>query len=207
MEFPSTVTTSRLGAATPGSNAPVSPTLANWPRGLWYVFSAPVTVSLTVRSNSTDVSAPKKTQYLPIDRAGVEDLDDELDIGLGEEPEVTRVGGDGFGLTVAGAAAGVPPGHLDLEAGVVQAEGGRRRGARGGRQGRRRKARDPRPGRGFGAWWSPSVTSRARRLAGGITGKEPAGRGERHLGGSPAALDPAGAQRRDELLRARTSCR
>ncbi len=51
------------GALTEGSNAPVSPTLANWPRALWYVFTAPVTVSVTVRSNSTDVSAPKKTQY------------------------------------------------------------------------------------------------------------------------------------------------
>ncbi len=48
----------------------MSPTLANWPSGLWYVLTAPVTVSVTVRSYSTFESAPKNTQnFWLIERA------------------------------------------------------------------------------------------------------------------------------------------
>ena len=47
-------------------NADVSPMLANWPAGLWYVFVPPVALSATVRSYSTFESAPKKTQYFPL---------------------------------------------------------------------------------------------------------------------------------------------
>ena len=64
---PSTVTVSCV-AATPAdapANADVSPTLANWPEGLWYTLTAPVTESRTVSVYSTFESAPKKTQNFP----------------------------------------------------------------------------------------------------------------------------------------------
>src|SRR5688500_4123976 len=49
----------------PPRSAAVSPTEASLPRGLVYLLTDFVTVSVTTRVYSTLVRAPKKTQYLP----------------------------------------------------------------------------------------------------------------------------------------------
>src|SRR6185436_13246432 len=59
---------------------------------------------------------------LPVDRASVEDLDHELDVGRGEEPEVTGVVGELNGLADAGSSAAILPVDLDVKAAVADVE-------------------------------------------------------------------------------------
>src|SRR5258708_7441662 len=59
-----------------------------------------------------------------VEGATVEDLDDGLDVGGGEEPEVAGVVGQLHGLGLALGAAGRLEGCSDLEAAALQAHGG-----------------------------------------------------------------------------------
>ena len=74
--------------------------------GVEYVRRRPVAESVTVSVYSTLESAPKKTQNFPLMPRRVDDLDDQLDVVRGEEPELARVGGQRNGLAVAGLVPG-----------------------------------------------------------------------------------------------------
>src|SRR6202044_728039 len=63
--------------------------------------------------------------------AGVENLDDHLDVGGGEEPQIPRVAGQRYRLRLTGAAGAGVEGRRDLEPALVQAEIGRFRRATG----------------------------------------------------------------------------
>src|SRR5205807_2016066 len=56
------------------------------------------------------------------ERAGVEHLDDQLDVRGGEEPEVTAVAGEAHRRAVAAAAVTGAPGRTHAEAAAVETE-------------------------------------------------------------------------------------
>ena len=71
-----------------------------------------------------DVGEPgREDPVVPVGRAAVEDLDDHLDVGGVEEPEVAGVGGEIDAAPVAGRAVAGPPVRRHAEAAVVEAEG------------------------------------------------------------------------------------
>ena len=131
---------------------------------------------------------------LLVDRAGVEDLDDELDVGLGEEPEVARVGGDGSWPGRRRCGPGSPARRPRPRSGSRSGRGWSATGCRGRPTGPPTGARTPQRERGLGAWCLPSEQHAQGTCAGGISpGRVKKARRERGavgLGGSPVRPRP-----------------
>ena len=86
--------------------AVVSATLASSPLALSYVRIAPVCVSVTVIVYFDVGQGAVEHPVVAVGRVSVEHFDDELDVGIVEEPEVPGVAGQRHGDAVAGSFPG-----------------------------------------------------------------------------------------------------
>ena len=104
--------------------------------------------------------------------AGVDRLDDELDVGVVEEPEVARVRSQRLGMAAAARAGVGRIGGADAEAVVVEAEGRGVSGARRRRKSCRPGRSSPRRRRAGRSRRAPARSGRQRRSrSGGSRGR------------------------------------